>query len=97
MAEMAAQASVDTHYVTVRELNQQTGEVLRRVEAGETLIVTKNGREVAMLGPAPRGTLARLRATGQVRSRVRGFHPLEKVAVSASTAQILGDLREDRL
>jgi prevent-host-death family protein len=37
--------------VTARELNQQTAQVLARVEAGETVTVTKNGRPVAVLRP----------------------------------------------
>jgi prevent-host-death family protein len=36
---------------TVRELNHQTAQVLARVEAGETVTVTKNGHPVAVLRP----------------------------------------------
>jgi len=36
---------------TVRELNQQTAQVLARVEAGEIVTVTKNGLPVAVLRP----------------------------------------------
>jgi prevent-host-death family protein len=36
---------------TVRELNQRTAQVLARVEAGETVTVTKNGQPVAVLRP----------------------------------------------
>lgn len=37
-----------------KELRNQVGEVLRRVEAGETLTVTVAGRPVAELAPAAR-------------------------------------------
>jgi len=37
--------------VTVRELRNRGGKVLDRVEAGETLTVTRNGRPVAELRP----------------------------------------------
>ncbi|HET7328646.1 MAG TPA: type II toxin-antitoxin system prevent-host-death family antitoxin [Nocardioidaceae bacterium] len=37
-----------------KELRNQVGEVLRRVEAGETLLVTVAGRPVAELSPALR-------------------------------------------
>ncbi len=37
-----------------KQLRNQVGEVLRRVEAGETLTVTVAGRPVAELGPAVR-------------------------------------------
>lgn len=36
---------------TARELNQQTAQVLARVQAGETVTVTKNGLPVALLRP----------------------------------------------
>lgn len=40
--------------IAQKELRNQVGEVLRRVEAGETLTVTVAGRPVAELGPARR-------------------------------------------
>lgn len=42
--------------VSVRELRNQTAEVLRRVEAGERLQVTVDRRPVAELVPLPRRT-----------------------------------------
>jgi prevent-host-death family protein len=36
---------------TSRELNQQTARVLARVEAGETVTVTRNGKPVAVIRP----------------------------------------------
>lgn len=38
-----------TAETTVRELNQHTAQVLARAEAGETVIVTRNGRPVALI------------------------------------------------
>jgi prevent-host-death family protein len=53
--------------VGIRELRQRAGELLRRVEAGETIHVTDRGRPVAMLVPlAESEPLARLRAAGEV-------------------------------
>jgi prevent-host-death family protein len=40
--------------VTVRELRNKGGEVLDRVERGERVIVTRDGRAVAELRPLPR-------------------------------------------
>jgi prevent-host-death family protein len=40
--------------VTVRDLRNRGGEVLDRVERGERLIVTRDGRAVAELRPLPR-------------------------------------------
>jgi prevent-host-death family protein len=53
--------------VGVRELRQRASELLRRVEAGETIEVTDRGRPVAMLAPIPEaGPLERLRVGGDV-------------------------------
>jgi prevent-host-death family protein len=53
--------------VGVRELRQRASELLRRVEAGETIEVTDRGRPVALLTPMPEaGPLERLRAAGEV-------------------------------
>jgi prevent-host-death family protein len=53
--------------VGVRELRQRASELLRRVEAGETIEVTDHGRPVAILAPLPdRGALERLRASGDL-------------------------------
>jgi prevent-host-death family protein len=36
-------------YVTVRELREKSGEIWQRVEAGEELVVTRNGKPFALL------------------------------------------------
>lgn len=41
--------------VGVRELRQRASELLRRVEAGETIEITHRGRPVALLSPMPEG------------------------------------------
>lgn len=38
----------------LRELRQQASDLVRQAEAGETIIVTINGRPVAQLGPVRR-------------------------------------------
>jgi prevent-host-death family protein len=40
--------------VTVRDLRNKGGEVLDRVERGERVIVTRDGRAIAELRPLPR-------------------------------------------
>lgn len=47
--------SSDMETVGVREIRQRASEVLRRVEAGESFVVTVQGREVAELKPRSRG------------------------------------------
>jgi prevent-host-death family protein len=61
--------------VGVRELRQRASELLRRVEAGETIEVTDRGRLVAILAPVPdRSPIEHLRATGDL---VPGRHDLD--------------------
>ncbi len=40
-----------TRSVPIRELNQDTAGVIARVEAGETITITRNGRPIATLAP----------------------------------------------
>jgi prevent-host-death family protein len=65
--------------VGVRELRQRASELLRRVEAGETIEVTDRGRPVAALVPLPaRGPLERLRAAGETIPATRDLLDLPK-------------------
>ena len=53
--------------VGVRELRQRASELLRRVEAGETIEVTDRGRPVAVLAPMPdHSPIERLSASGDL-------------------------------
>ena len=40
--------------ISIRELNANVSKVLSRVERGETLDITKNGRVIAEIGPKDR-------------------------------------------
>jgi prevent-host-death family protein len=65
--------------VGVRELRQRASELLRRVEAGETIAVTDHGRPVALLAPLPEGDpLERLRAAGDAVPPARSLDDLPK-------------------
>jgi prevent-host-death family protein len=44
--------------VTVRELRNNGGEVLRRVERGERVVVTRDGTPIAELRPLPRPSVS---------------------------------------
>lgn len=53
--------------VGVRELRQRASELLRRVEAGESIEVTDRGRPVALLTPLPEADpIERLRSAGEL-------------------------------
>jgi prevent-host-death family protein len=86
--------------VGVRQLRQRASELLRRVEAGETIEVTDRGRPVAILAPLPEGEpLGRLRASGEVIPATADFGDLpEPMTVDAGAdlpSAILARLRRD--
>jgi prevent-host-death family protein len=79
-----------------RELRNDNAAVIRAVEDGETLLVTKNGKPVAVLRPAtateqmpglPLGTPARRRPT---------YADLPRVQSRITSEEILSDLRDER-
>lgn len=41
--------------IAQRELRNDNAEIMRRVEAGETFVVTRNGRPIAEIRPVPPG------------------------------------------
>lgn len=86
--------------VGVRELRQRASELLRLVEAGETIEVTDRGRPVAVLAPLPEeGTLAQLRATGDVARASAELDdlpaPLATPADEPTPSEVLARLRRD--
>jgi prevent-host-death family protein len=52
--------------VGIRELRQRASELLRRVEAGESIEITDRGRPIAVLAPLPEDPVQRLRASGDL-------------------------------
>jgi antitoxin (DNA-binding transcriptional repressor) of toxin-antitoxin stability system len=81
-------------------LRQRASELLRRVEAGESIEVTDRGRPVAVLGPLPGGDpLSRLRAAGDL-SEAQGDlsdlpEPLSLPRSAESASSVLARLRHD--
>lgn len=53
--------------IGIRELKQNASEVIKRVSAGEWLVVTDRGRPVAQISPINSSALGRLVDAGQVR------------------------------
>lgn len=53
--------------VTRREMRNRSGEILRRVEAGESVRVSNNGRPAALIVPIGGDSLATLIARGEAR------------------------------
>ena len=86
--------------VGVRELRQRASELLRLVEAGETIEVTDRGRPVAVLAPLPNvGALDRLRAAGEINAAVTEFdglpEPLQPTPGTPLPSEVLERLRRD--
>ena len=82
--------------ITHRQMRNESGEVLRRVAAGETILVTNNGLPAAVIGPPTEDVLARLAAQGQLRPAVESPASLRAITRGTSkltTAQILADAR----
>jgi prevent-host-death family protein len=61
--------------VTVRDLRNKGGEVLDRVERGERVIITRDGRAVAELRPLPR----RSARTAELIARRKALPPVDDV------------------
>lgn len=59
--------------VSVRDLRNHGGEVLARVQAGETLTVTSHGTPIAELRPLSRGPLT----TAEFLEHIRGRPPVD--------------------
>lgn len=83
----------------IRELRQRASELLRLVEAGETVEITDRGRPVALLTPLPEGSpLEQLRAAGDLEPAQRALAdlplPLPPVAAELPSAT-LARLRHD--
>jgi prevent-host-death family protein len=82
--------------VTHREMRNQSAEVLRRVEAGESVIVTNHGRAAAVISPIGRPVFEELVERGQVRVASKGVESLRDVfrrRSNLTSAQLLADTR----
>lgn len=60
-----------------RELRNDNAEIMRRVEAGERFVVTRNGRPVADLVPHTAETAAPRRTLGEVQAAFRKLVPVD--------------------
>lgn len=82
--------------ISHRELRNQSVEVRRRVEAGETLIVTNHGRPAAVIGPVGASVIDELAAAGQVRlatGSLESLRNIRRVTTTRSSAEIIADSR----
>ncbi len=77
--------------VTHREMRNRSGEILRRVEAGESIAVSNNGHPAAIIVPVGGNVLDGLIARGEARPARAGVEALLAIArvVSKATAREL--------
>lgn len=82
--------------VGIRELKQNASAVIRRVEAGETVVVTHRGVPVATINPIRRSRLAELEAAGQLRRATRSPQSVpEPIESDVSISDVLRQMREE--
>jgi prevent-host-death family protein len=94
-------ASEQQERVGVRELRQNLSVYLRRVQRGESLVVTERGRPVARLAPLPpaAGVLEQLIEDGRAiaaTTSIDDLPPLEG-PVTDEVSRALDEQREERL
>lgn len=82
--------------ISHREFRNQSGEVLRRAEAGESLLITSSGRAVAVVGPVGRNELDEGVERGHVRRASRGVDGLRLIARRRSSVDSSGIIEDSR-
>lgn len=80
--------------VTHREMRNRSGEILRRVAAGESVQVSNNGRPAAMIVPVSGSVLDGLIARGEARPAHTGLDGLLSIKRAVST-MTSGELVDD--
>lgn len=93
-----ATACYDLHMETVthREMRNRSGEILRRVEAGESVQVSNNGHLAALIVPVGGDPLDGLIARGEARAALTGAEALaaiQRVASPVSSRDLVEDSR----
>jgi prevent-host-death family protein len=76
-----------TRVITQRELRNESAAVMDAVEAGETIVVTRNGNPVAELRPVRRRRFA---AIADVAHALHGLPPVNLDAMRAETDRLFG-------
>ena len=94
MLQRATVGAMET--VTHREMRNRSGEILRRVEAGESVLVSNNGHLAALIVPVGGDPLDGLMARGEARPARTGTDALADIARAASpmnSGELLYDSR----
>jgi prevent-host-death family protein len=82
--------------VTHREMRNRSGEILRRVEAGESVLVSNNGHVAAVIVPVGGDPLDGLMARGEARparTSADALANITRTVVPVSSRELLDDSR----
>ena len=82
--------------VTHREMRNRSGDILRRVEAGESVRVTNNGHLAALIVPAARASLDGLIARGEARAArgdVASIGQITRTRSAVASSDLIDDSR----
>ncbi|MCB1030356.1 MAG: type II toxin-antitoxin system prevent-host-death family antitoxin [Acidimicrobiales bacterium] len=83
--------------ISHREMRNRSGTYLRRVEAGESFLVSNNGTVVALLGPPDMlSGIEVARRRGQSRpahATAEGFGAIARRKATSTSAEIVADTR----
>jgi prevent-host-death family protein len=82
--------------VTHREMRNNSGELLRRVEAGESVQISNNGRLAAMIVPIDSASLEALADQGHARlarSPISSLGTIRRAPAIVPTRDIIRDAR----
>jgi prevent-host-death family protein len=96
-----------TTTIGIREVTRNTSKVIHRAAAGETVVITEHDQPIAMLVPLPSTgdpAVDRLIREGQLTpasnpgglAALLAIHPAE-ASDDSDSAQVVADLREDRM
>lgn len=86
--------------VSHREMRNNSGDLLRSVEAGESVIVTNRGKPIAIVSPfkdeaTPLEELRKLGHTRPAQASASALRRIERVRIDLSTDDLLRDSRRE--
>lgn len=76
--------------ITQREMRNDSGQILREAEQGQTLVITRHGTPVAQIGPITE------RSAYRAARRPAEFSPADLVWSETRTTEVLTDQRGER-
>ena len=82
--------------ITHRQMRNDSADILRRVAAGETILVTNNGQPAAVIGPPPSDAVTLLSANGQLRKALTSpadLRSIKRRKSNKTTAEIIAEAR----